>query len=107
MRALPCLLLGASAAPAFAHPAASSAARDQRLSASPGQTDALLKARIRPEGLQASYQLWIAVPCPPPQECIEDDLVGKGLIAASTKVASVRQSADTMLDEVGLQPATT
>jgi len=94
----------------FAFPAASGAASAPEikgLHASPvTSTDATLHAKIRPESLETTYQVWIEVPCPGEQECISDDLVKEGSIPATTKIASVEVDLSIALDEIGLEPQT-
>jgi hypothetical protein len=46
--------------------------------------DATLQARIDPEGLETTYELWIADPCPAPMECIRDAQLGEGVVPASS-----------------------
>lgn len=74
------------------------------LSARPGTTGALLKARIRPQGLETTYRFYLEL-CAN-SECIDHVLIGEGTIAATTKAQTVEASTYIVLDELGLEPGT-
>lgn len=76
-----------------------------RLSARPGKTGALLKARIRPEGLTTTYRFYLEL-CTG-SECIDEVLVGEGTTAASSKAQTVQASTYSVFDEPGLPPGST
>jgi hypothetical protein len=75
------------------------------LSARPGRTGALLKARIRPHGLTTTYRFWLEL-CTG-SECIDDVLIGEGTIAATTEAQTVEASTYPVFHEHGLAPGST
>jgi len=79
----------------------------KKLSASHiSQKEALLTARIKPEGLETTYELWID-PCVPPMECMTHLPMARGAIPATTKELTVSAATAVVFDELGLKPDTT
>lgn len=71
-----------------------------RLSAHPGKTGALLRARIRPEGLATTYRFYLEL-CTG-SECIDEVLIAEGTIAATVKSQTVQASTYSFFSELGL-----
>ena len=71
------------------------------------QDDATLEARINPEGLETTYELWMEDPCRSPMECIRVPLLASGTIPATATNESLSIDLASSGEHLNIEPGMT